>query len=125
VTGPCPNAAAHQWHPSSYVAHSWWADCALLIATQEKCPGCGGWEIWVPRRADLRIAVNWPPPDCDWGGCDEEGVAERLWEGRWLPVCVLHIDLEPDELSPLSDMLRAIQEKVAARAAAEKDRKCC
>lgn len=109
MTVTCPNAAAHQWHPSSYIAHSWWADCATLVATQKRCPGCNGWEIWAPKRPDLRIAANWPPPDCDWGDCCAEGVAERLWQDRWLPVCVLHTEMVPDESSPLADALKEIQ----------------
>lgn len=102
---PCPNAANHTPHPTGYIAHASWADDALTVADQRVCPGCGRWEIWVPKRPDLRIALDWPPPICDRGGCDEDGVAERfrpevevsttgeIRPGRWLPVCRVHTGL--------------------------------
>lgn len=101
----CPNAANHQPHPSGYISCSDWADDALIVADQQECAGCGRLEIWVPKRADLRIAADWPPPVCDWGGCDADGVAERFWPevqlpvdgelrvGRWLSVCAEHAEV--------------------------------
>lgn len=109
---PCPNEANHTRHPNGYIAHSDWAADASLIATQSECEGCGRWEIWTPKRADLRIAEEWPPPSCDWGSCDEEGVAERFWPevelsttgevrpGRWLPVCAKHTGVKERRSSP-------------------------
>ena len=99
---PCPNAANHTSHPSGYVADSNWADDAMLVADVQRCGGCGRYELWVPKRPDLRIAVDWPPPDCDWGSCDQEGVAERLHPGNdttpavWLPVCKTHTGVHPE-----------------------------
>ncbi len=102
ITMSCPNEANHTPHPTGYISNSNWADDAMVVADQKRCDGCGLFAIWVPKRPDLRIAVNWPPTDCDWGGCDEEGVAERFWPevelatngevrpGRWLPVCRVH-----------------------------------
>lgn len=85
----CPNAALHEPHPTGYVAHAGWADNALQVADQKKCSGCGGWEIWVPKRPDLRIAQTWG--DC---GCGAEGVGERLIDGEWRAVCGTHLGLE-------------------------------
>lgn len=95
TTAPCPNAGNHQWHPDGYSAHSGWADKALVVADQERCPGCDGWEIWVPKRPDLRIAEHWLA-DCDWGGCDTECVGERFAVelGEWLPVCEVHAEVD-------------------------------
>lgn len=95
TTAECPNVANHQWHPVGYVAHSGWADMALRVADQKRCPGCKGWEIWVPKRPDLRIIDQLF--DCDWGFCDEEAVGERVdpHTGDWLPVCAEHAEVEP------------------------------
>lgn len=99
---PCPNVAKHTPHPAVYVSHSAWADDALLVADQQICPGCSGWQIWVPRRPDLRIAVDWPAGCCDWGGCDEESVGERYYEEtrQWLAVCRTHVGTVPRRRSP-------------------------
>ncbi|HZN71228.1 MAG TPA: hypothetical protein VFC00_06040 [Micromonosporaceae bacterium] len=108
----CPNVTDHTPRPADYVGHSNWADDALLVADQAKCGGCGRYEIWTPKRSDLRIAVDWPPGTCDWGGCDADGVAERFWPqvelsgsgevrpGRWLPVCVTHTGLRKRRPAP-------------------------
>jgi hypothetical protein len=95
----CPNAAAHQPHPTGYSAHSWWAECATpRIASQSVCPGCGRWEIWTPKQPGLRIARTWPPPlECQWvGPCVEEAAVERWSEerGEWVAVCGGHIDIK-------------------------------
>ena len=92
----CPNVAAHTPHPVGYVSHSNWADDALLVADQKECHGGRRWAIWVPKRPDLRIAKDWPPAPCDWGGCDAEDVAERFDPTlrEWLPVCVQHTGVE-------------------------------
>lgn len=103
---PCPDAAGHTPHPTGYVANSNWADDAMVVADVEKCAGCDLFEVWVPKRPDLRIAVDWPPPDCDWGNCDQEGVAERLHPGDantpavWLPVCKTHTGVKTRRPSP-------------------------
>jgi hypothetical protein len=112
AAAPCPNEANHTPHPKGYVAHSNWADDAMLVADQQRCDGCGRHEIWVPKRPDLRIAANWPPGTCDWGGCDDDGVAERYCPevqlsdtddtrpGTWLAVCRRHTGLRPRRASP-------------------------
>lgn len=50
----CPESARHTPTPEGYVAASVWAEEMLATHTQEKCPGCGLWAVWVPRetRAD-------------------------------------------------------------------------
>lgn len=98
----CPNVADHTPHPTGYVSHSAWAADAMAVADQRICAGCERWAIWVPRRQDLRIAVNWPPSTCDWGSCDGEGAAERLNPdtGEWLPVCRTHVGPVPRRRSP-------------------------
>jgi hypothetical protein len=94
---PCPNAANHAPRPTGYAPH--WADDALLVADQSRCPGCGRWAVWTPKRPDLRIAPGWPPGTCDWGGCDGDGVAERYAApfDAWLPVCADHLTTDPKE----------------------------
>lgn len=88
----CPNAAQHQPHPTGYVSHSNWADDALIVATQAQCPGCGGLELWVPKRPDLRIVKDWPGACCDWGRCEADSVGERFDpEHGWLTVCAEHV----------------------------------
>jgi hypothetical protein len=95
----CPNAANHQPHPSGYVACSNWADDSLLVATQKRCLGCGGLELWVPKRPDLRLAVFSVERRlvfCGWGRysdgatCGAEAVAERLSGEAWVAVCADH-----------------------------------
>ncbi len=113
IATPCPNDANHTPHPAGYIALADWADDALVVADNVYCEGCGQPVIWTPKRADLRIAVDWPPGTCDWGGCDEDAVAERFWPqvelatsgelraGAWLPVCRTHTGLKPRR--PLSE----------------------
>lgn len=46
----CPNAAAHEPFPASYVAASEHAEKLMETHTQRApCPGCGRWLIWTPR----------------------------------------------------------------------------
>ncbi|GAA4439701.1 hypothetical protein [Phytohabitans houttuyneae] len=97
----CPNVANHVPQPAGYVAASGWADNAMIVAVQRQCDGCGRWALWVPKRADLRVA-GWPTGTCDWGGCDVEAVAERRdpESGRWLQVCRKHTGIKPRRPSP-------------------------
>lgn len=92
----CPNVAAHTPWPVGYLPRAAWVEDALLVADQKKCSGCGDLVVWVPRRPDLRIATEWPPPTCDWGGCDGEGVAERFHPGagEWVAVCRTHTGVD-------------------------------
>jgi hypothetical protein len=46
---PCPNVDLHTPSPAGYVAAGVWAEEMLLTHTQEKCPGCGLWVVWVPK----------------------------------------------------------------------------
>lgn len=99
----CPSQNLHQWHPQGYIGHSNWADDALTIAVQSKCPGCGELEIWTPRRPNLRLrGADWTGPNCvgilDGGGtCGAEAICERYVPeevvGGWWPVCADHTGL--------------------------------
>jgi hypothetical protein len=43
----CPNASQHTPHPSGYIQHSDWAEGMLKTHTQQRCQGCGKWNIWT------------------------------------------------------------------------------
>ena len=77
-----------------------WREDASAVADPGLC-ACGV-EAWRPRRLDLRVAADWPPPSCDWGGCDGDGVAERYCPemALWLPVCRVHTGLRVRRPSP-------------------------
>lgn len=99
----CPNQDAHQWHPTGYIQHSNWADHALVIATQSRCPGCGGLDIWTPKRPDLQITgADWNSPNCaigdETGRCDQEAICWRnildTQAPLWVPVCADHTGLQ-------------------------------
>lgn len=46
----CPDAASHTPHPIDYGAHADWAERKLKTHTQHRCPTCGFWAIWKPKR---------------------------------------------------------------------------
>ncbi len=99
----CPNVDQHTPYPVGYVSNSSaWADDALVVADQKRCEGCGELVVWVPKRPDLRVVPDWPPGSCDWGSCDEEGVAERFHpeSHKWLPVCRKHTGIQARRPSP-------------------------
>ena len=45
----CPNADQHTPHPAGYNQHSDWADEMLKTHTQQRCEGCGKWNVWTPK----------------------------------------------------------------------------
>jgi len=47
----CPNVAKHTKSPDGYLEFSAWADEKSKTHRQERCPGCGLWVIWVPKKA--------------------------------------------------------------------------
>lgn len=46
----CPDAKKHTSHPVGYVAHEEWADKKMKTHKQERCPTCGFWVIWKPKK---------------------------------------------------------------------------
>ncbi len=49
----CPNEANHTAHPLGYIAKEEWAMRKLKTHRQERCPKCGLWKIWTPRKRHL------------------------------------------------------------------------
>lgn len=45
----CPNADQHTPHPAGYVQHSDWAERMGETHVQQRCEGCGKWNIWAPK----------------------------------------------------------------------------
>jgi hypothetical protein len=45
----CPNADQHTPHPAGYIQHSDWAESMLTTHRQQRCEGCGNWNIWTPK----------------------------------------------------------------------------
>lgn len=45
----CPNAAQHEPWPRGYIQASDYADEMMKTHDQAQCPGCGLWEIWIPK----------------------------------------------------------------------------
>jgi rRNA maturation protein Nop10 len=41
----------HTPHPDGYLQHAAWAEEKLKTHRQERCPVCGLWAIWVPKKA--------------------------------------------------------------------------
>lgn len=48
-TSECPNGTEHTPQPRGYLEWHEWAEEKSKTHLQEKCPGCGLYEIWVPR----------------------------------------------------------------------------
>jgi hypothetical protein len=46
---PCPEADQHTPAPEGYLAFDEWAERMSKTHRQVQCPGCGRWQIWVPR----------------------------------------------------------------------------
>lgn len=47
----CPNADQHTPAPSSYTGWHHWATRMSRTHNQVRCPGCGLYEIWIPKVA--------------------------------------------------------------------------
>lgn len=46
----CTNAAKHTDGPDGYAAWHEWAERMGKSHVQSRCPGCGYWKIWTPKR---------------------------------------------------------------------------
>jgi hypothetical protein len=47
----CPNKAAHvTGEPEGYLSWFEWAELKAKTHRQTKCPGCGLWIVWVPKK---------------------------------------------------------------------------
>lgn len=40
----------HTKHPQGYLAHAEWADRKMKTHRQERCPVCGLWAVWKPKK---------------------------------------------------------------------------
>lgn len=50
----CPNIEDHTaFQPEGYLAWHEWAEQMSKTHKQRKCPGCGLYQIWEPRRVTL------------------------------------------------------------------------
>lgn len=74
----CSKAELHTEMPADYL---WWHECAEKMAkthAQVRCPGCGFWRIWVPKKpTDDEILAAKRKTEV-W-----ETVDEKLREGLW------------------------------------------
>jgi len=52
ITPPAesPDCEPHTPHPSSYVAHSDWADEMMKTHDVRRCKGCGKYQVWEARQ---------------------------------------------------------------------------
>lgn len=50
IPDACPDVAKHTPHPAGYVAHAEWRDKMLLSHRCDRCPTCGFWSIWTPKK---------------------------------------------------------------------------
>jgi hypothetical protein len=48
---PCPEADRHTPAPASYTGWHHWAARMSRTHMQTRCPGCGLYEIWIPKVA--------------------------------------------------------------------------
>jgi hypothetical protein len=46
----CPDADTHTPHPTGYLEHADWAVRMMRTHVQRRCPTCGFWTIWLPKR---------------------------------------------------------------------------
>src|SRR4249919_3337188 len=46
----CPNVASHEDGPEDYAVRFEWAAEKSRTHTQQQCPDCGRWVIWVPKK---------------------------------------------------------------------------
>ena len=54
----CPNYWAHTHGPDGYFAWHEWAEEMQKTHRQRKCPGCGLFAIWTPRRDDEPLETD-------------------------------------------------------------------
>ncbi len=50
----CPNIEDHTYCPDGYIAWHSWAEEMGKTHKQRKCPGCGLYAIWEPRRNAIK-----------------------------------------------------------------------
>jgi hypothetical protein len=51
LSDDCPDADTHTPTPPGYLDGFDWADRMLKTHDQTKCPTCGFWVIWKPKKA--------------------------------------------------------------------------
>ena len=47
---PCPNFEDHTQQPEGYIQWHAWAEKMAKTHKQRKCPGCGKYAIWEPKK---------------------------------------------------------------------------
>jgi hypothetical protein len=48
---PCPQADQHTPAPASYTGYHHWSARMSRTHMQTRCPGCGLYEVWIPKVA--------------------------------------------------------------------------
>lgn len=51
---PCPEVSQHAVCPTGLVEWHDWAKRKGKTHTQKRCPGCGLWKVWVPKKPRKR-----------------------------------------------------------------------
>lgn len=54
----CPHFEDHTPRPEGYLAWHAWADRMAKTHRQEKCPGCGLYAIWMPKKPTRRALIK-------------------------------------------------------------------
>jgi hypothetical protein len=54
----CPNYLAHTRGPDGYIGWHEWAECMQKTHRQHRCPDCGLFAIWTPRREDEPLEMD-------------------------------------------------------------------
>lgn len=54
----CPHFEDHTPCPEGYLAWHAWADRMAKTHRPEKCPGCGLYEIWTPKKPTRRALIS-------------------------------------------------------------------
>lgn len=62
VADACPNAKRHTKHPEGYFAHAEWAEKKMRTHVQTRCPECGLWTIWTPKKKAAKATCEDPQP---------------------------------------------------------------
>ena len=54
----CPHFEDHTPCPEGYIQWHAWAETMAKTHRQEKCPGCGLYEIWTPKKPTRRALIS-------------------------------------------------------------------
>lgn len=65
---PCPQADQHTPSPASYTGWHHWAARMSRTHMQTRCPGCGLYEIWIPKVARRARTPDAPTEETETDG---------------------------------------------------------